>query len=321
MDQRMMKNGGTVCEPEGRVVAAAHGACPWDMLYIYYIEGTALTEKRDMGPDFIGNWMEDGFSFLFFSRPSESRVLSLLDDQTDLDLIDSYTMTYNDWLGEKPTTFHIGRFTISPPWENVDRFFLPSFGAYHLVLDPGVVFGTGTHPTTRDCLEFLSLALRDRPVEKAMDLGCGTGLLSLAAARLNCPKVLAVDFNALAVRTTLRNIRLNRLDEKILAVQGLAEDFVDMEADLLVANIHYDIMKKILKAEGFIRKKRFILSGILNSQALRIEETLAALPVRILDHRCVGGVWHTFYGDIPDEPHDNVKTCPESGAVRHSRTD
>jgi len=276
------------------------GGCPWDTLHIYYMEGDARTEKMEMGPDFIGNWVEDGFSFLFFSKPAGNVVRSLVESQEGLALIDSYTMAYDDWLGEKPTTRHIGRFTVSPPWETVDRFYLPCFGAYHLVLDPGVVFGTGTHPTTRDCLEFLELALRDRPVSKTMDLGCGTGLLSLAAARLNCPTVLAVDFNALAVRTTRRNIRLNGLDDRILAVQGLAEDFVDMESDLLVANIHYDIMKKILKAEGFIRKKRFILSGILNSQAPLARATLEGLPVKILAHRCAGSIWHSFYGETTD---------------------
>lgn len=275
--------------------------CPWDMLHIYYIEGAARTEKKEMGSDFIGNWIEDGFSFLFFTSPSPELVHSLLESQKNLVLIDSYAMSYEDWLGEKPETRSIGRFTISPPWEKVDSFFLPSFGAFHIVLDPGVVFGTGTHPTTRDCLELIEKALKNNTVEMTLDLGCGTGLLSLAAAKLKSNKVLAVDFNELAAETASENVRLNRLEEKITVIHGTAEEFVNTDAELLVANIHFDVMKKILATEGFIRKKRFILSGILNSQATLVESALSNLPVKILEHRCAGSVWHTFYGEITEQ--------------------
>ncbi len=89
-----------------------------------------------------------------------------------------------------------------------------------------MVFGTGTHATTRDCLEALELAFNSHHIESVLDLGTGTGLLALAAARLGCKYILAVDINLLAARTTQRNIRLNQLDDKILAVQGRAEDFV-----------------------------------------------------------------------------------------------
>jgi ribosomal protein L11 methyltransferase len=278
-------------------VEAVSDGCPYDDLFIYYLKGLANTENRSMGDDFIGNWMEDGFSFLFFSKPSDDIVHELIMCQADLELVDNYTMSYADWLGEKPSTFKIGRFTISPPWETVDRFYLPSFGTYHIILDPGVVFGTGTHPTTNDCLELMALAFNNRPL-RTLDLGCGTGLLSLAAAKLKCPSVLAVDFNALAVKTTLRNINLNELDAKITAVQGLAEHYINTDADLLIANIHYEIMEKILCSMGFLRKKHFILSGILNSQASKVEAALKNLPVDVLEHRNASGVWHTYYGEV-----------------------
>lgn len=272
------------------------GSCPYDQLYIYYLNGRANTGSRDMGVDFIGNWNEDGFSFLFFSSPAGDTVNGLLSNQPDLTLIDHYTMSYKDWLGEKPEPFHIGRFTISPPWDPADSFYLPSFGAFHILLDPGVVFGTGTHPTTRDCLELLDMAVKNGPVERVLDLGCGTGLLALAAAKLRCTKILAVDFNDLAVMTTLKNIRLNKLDHKILAVQGMAEDMTDIPADLLIANIHFDVMEKIIRSPGFVQKKQFILSGLLRSQAEKVLEILEGLPVTILEKRDQGGVWHTFYG-------------------------
>ena len=250
-----------------------------------------------MGQDFIGNWVEDGFSFLFFSGPADDIAGRLILEQSSLVLVDSYTMSYGDWLGEIPATINIGRFTLSPPWEEVNTFYLPSFGAFHIVLDPGVVFGTGTHPTTRDCLELMEQAFIRHPVQRALDLGCGTGLLALAAAKLKCPEILAVDFNGLAARTTLTNIRLNGYEKRILAIQGLAEDFVSVPADLLIANIHFAIMEKILTAPGFLEKKQFILSGILKSQAQKVENILNDLPVTLIEKRNSNGVWHTFYGE------------------------
>jgi ribosomal protein L11 methyltransferase len=294
------KKGAMTDESKGGIAPAGEekAECPYDVLHIYYLEGSAGDQGEDMGPGFIGNWMEDGFSFLFFSEPSDDKVRGLLERRSDLSLVDSYTMSYADWLGEEPSTFTIGRFTISPPWEKVDRFYLPSFGAFHIVLDPGVVFGTGTHPTTKDCLELLEKTLKEKPSEKTLDLGCGTGLLAVAAGKLKCPKVLAVDFNALAVKTTVKNIRLNEMEGRITAVQGLAEDYVETDADLLIANIHYDIMEKIIASPGFLTKKRFILSGILNSQAKKVTDALSLLPVSLLEHRNGSGVWNTFYGTI-----------------------
>lgn len=273
-------------------------SCPYDQLYIYYVSGRAKTDPSAMGDAFIGNWIEDEFSFLFFSHPADEHVDRLLSEQAGLELVDHYTMAYEDWLGEKFEPFHIGRFTISPPWDPADSFFLPSFGAFHILLDPGVVFGTGTHPTTRDCLELLETAVKTRKVERVLDLGCGTGLLALAAAKLRCRKILAVDFNDLAVKTTLRNIRLNHMEETILAAQGMAEDMTAIPADLLIANIHFEVMEKIILSPGFLTKKQFILSGLLKSQAEKVKDMLAALPVTIREERDQNGVWHTFYGEV-----------------------
>ncbi|MBU1172634.1 MAG: 50S ribosomal protein L11 methyltransferase [Proteobacteria bacterium] len=274
------------------------GVCPYDQLYIYYLSGRANTDKALMGKDFIGNWVEDGFSFLFFSSSSDQTVKGLLDKQADVTLLDRYSMPYHEWLGEKPEPFHIGHFTVSPPWDQADSFYLHNFGANHILLDPGVVFGTGTHPTTRDCLELLELAVKKKGVDRVLDLGCGTGLLSLAAATMRCSKILAVDFNALAVKTTLNNIRLNGFDQKILAVQGLAQDMISIRADLLIANIHFEIMEQIIASPGFLDKKQFILSGLLKTQARKVADMLADLPVTILEKRSQQDVWHTFYGKV-----------------------
>jgi ribosomal protein L11 methyltransferase len=142
------------------------------------------------------------------------------------------------------------------------------------------------------------LAFEDRSLQTALDLGTGTGLLALAAVQLGCPKVLAMDVNLLAARTALRNVRLNKMADRICVTQGDAEKFIDFTSDIVVSNIHYDVMKNLVRATGFLKKKRFILSGLMRSEAEQIESILAGLPVKILRRWDQDGIWHTYYGAI-----------------------
>lgn len=271
---------------------------PYKDLYIYYIDGLLKPDNKTYCNDFIGNWEEDGFSFLFFSRPSLNEVEKLLDTQPQLTLLDNFHMTYDDWQGGTIAPFRVGRFFIAPPWERPWDKIDTCKNELNIILDPGVVFGTGTHHTTHDCLEALDLTCCEKRVESVLDLGTGTGLLALAAARLGCKNTLAVDFNFLAARTTKKNIMLNRLEDRVLAVQGMAEDFIDHPADLVIANIHYDVMKHLLTSEGFLRKKWFILSGLLRSQARDVAYKLSQHPFKILKKWDRKGIWHTFFGKI-----------------------
>lgn len=271
--------------------AGVENTPPCSELFIYYLEGS-LQEDPSCLKHFIGNWQEDGFSFLFFSQPSLDQVQDLVRVSPLLRFIDVYQMSYQDWLGDKVTPFCTDRFFVHPPW---DSSFQPS-SKLRITLDPGVVFGTGAHPTTRDCIEALELAFQRQPVCSALDLGTGTGILAIAAGRLGCPLVLAVDRNRLAAKTAARNILLNHLQPAILAVQGNADDFIHIRADLLIANIHYDIMKQLVCSDGFLQKRIFILSGLLRSEAADIESRLMHLPVRILHKWVRDGIWYTYWG-------------------------
>jgi ribosomal protein L11 methyltransferase len=108
--------------------------------------------------------------------------------------------------------------------------------------------------------------------------------------------VVAVDLNLLAARTAVRNVKLNQLQDRVVVVQGNAEDVIDYPADLVIANIHYDVMRHLINAEGFVEKKRFILSGLLRSEAKDVADRLARHPVKILKQWTRDGIWHTFYG-------------------------
>lgn len=267
---------------------------PYDDLYIYYLRGCLQPNHRIADSHFIGTWEEDGFSFLFFSRPSHKKVDTLLRKQTQLTLIDNYHITYDDWHGGKIIPYVSGSFLISPPWEIGET----GTSRHHILLDPGVVFGTGSHTTTKDCLEAIELAFDESRIESTIDLGTGTGLLALAAARMGCKQILAVDLNFLAVKTAMKNILLNRLENKMLAIQGRAEEFIDCHSDLVIANIHHDVMKHLVNSKGFLRKKRFILSGLLRTQARDVANTLSKVPVQIIKKWEGNGIWHTLYGKV-----------------------
>jgi ribosomal protein L11 methyltransferase len=226
----------------------------------------------------IGNWEEEEDSFLFFSEPAYEQVESLLSRQPQLSYIDSYHMPYEQWLGEIFTTFEHGNFRVIPPWETSPDKNTASGAKLSILLDPGLVFGTGTHPTTRDCLEALELATRPDPFNTVLDLGTGTGLLALAAARLGCSGVVAVDLNFLAAKTAERNVRLNGLQSRVVTMQGRAEDMI------------------AYNNSGFLSKKSFILSGLLRSEAKDIVEILARHQAKIIKQWTHEGIWHTIYG-------------------------
>ncbi len=273
------------------------GINPYQDLYIYYIQGKLDAGTEIPGECFIGNWEEDDFSFLFFSAPQEKIINELLIMQPHLILIDHYHMDYNDWQGGTPDAFEVSNFIIAPPWKK-EYYDIRNKDNRHITLDPGVVFGTGTHTTTRSCLEAIELAYEEGAPESVVDLGTGTGVLAIAASGIGCKNVLAVDLNFLAVQTAKRNIVLNNMQDKILAIQGDAEEFIGYTADLVIANIHYDVMKSLIRHKGFLEKKWFILSGLMRSQARNVAYELERLPVKMVNNWEQDGIWHTFVGKV-----------------------
>ena len=265
---------------------------PYEYLYIYYLEGIPSSLSPAMEKStFIGNWEEDGFSFLFFSYPDDDLVDRMVARDDHLTLIDKYEMTCDQWHGDKIESYTTGRLVISPPWKIA---FVNNRDMKHILLDPGVVFGTGRHQTTEDCLGYMEYLCSKEEISTVVDIGTGTGILALGAAALGCERVLALDFNLLAVRTTLKNIRLNDFEDKILAIQAKGEDFMDVSAQLVVANIHYDVMKDLIEAPTFVEKPWLILSGLLRSEADNVCDRLKEKPVTLVERISPDGVWNTL---------------------------
>lgn len=270
---------------------------PDTLLHIYYIGGVVPPHAEIVSPYFVGNWVEDNFSFLFFTSPADDKVGEILGLHPDCQLLDQYQMTYADWQGGVVEPIRCGRFLLNPTWIKAS----PGENEVSLTVDSGVVFGNGLHPTTQACLEAIDIACAGGKVHSMLDLGTGTGVLSLAAARLGCQKVVAVDFNHLAALTAQRNVRLNALQERIVVVNGRAEEHLSIGADLLVANIHYAVMRQLVEQKDFLRCRWFVLSGLLSSEAARILDHLATLPVLILKRWHRDDIWHTILGITREE--------------------
>jgi len=164
-----------------------------------------------------------------------------------------------------------------------------------LSLDPGVAFGTGTHPTTQLCLLAIEDVLAERPAVDVMDLGCGSGILGIAALKLGASKVLALDIDELAIHSTNENAERNGVADQITAIQGSLESVQGSARhfDLLLANI---LAKAIIGMcdEGLGDVLRAggvgVFSGIILDQADDVEAALTRTGLEPYRRR-ISGEW------------------------------
>jgi ribosomal protein L11 methyltransferase len=250
------------------VVQTTKPLFPDTILHIYCLKGHP-PQVSDGPCDFLGTWEEDGYSFLFFLRPRQRFVDTLLETCGELELTDYLTMTYRQWQGDFVEPLKIGRFVLTPPW--LKR--VPAGDEIGLRFDPGLVFGNGTHPTTLACLTAIEIVCGGASITRMLDLGTGSGLLALAAARLGCSRVVAVDNNMLAARTARANVMHNGLEAEILVACGRAQHFVQCSSELLVANIGFRVLGELVADAGLSAHRWLVLSGL--NQA----ETEALLPL------------------------------------------
>jgi ribosomal protein L11 methyltransferase len=163
-----------------------------------------------------------------------------------------------------------------------------------LVLDPGRAFGTGLHATTRLCLERLcTLADAGVTATTMLDLGCGSGILALAAARLfdGLHRIVAIDFDAEASATALENAELNGLHERMEVHTGTLADLpANQQFDLVTANIRTEVLVPIAThlRQRITPGGRAILSGILEEEIATVAQAYAAARFET-DHDLEGG--------------------------------
>ncbi|MGO2083841.1 50S ribosomal protein L11 methyltransferase [Vagococcus sp.] len=173
----------------------------------------------------------------------------------------------SDWATAWKKYYHpvnISRYlTIVPDWQE----YQPHSSDEHIItLDPGMAFGTGTHPTTRLTLQALEVVLRGG--ETVLDVGTGSGVLSIASKYLGAEEVYAYDLDEVAVRAAQENLALNPIAKDVHVSANNLLNGITIQADVIVANILADIIilmvadaYKNLKAEG-----SFIISGIIEDK-------------------------------------------------------
>lgn len=213
-----------------------------------------------------------------------------LSDVADEDWAENWKQYY------KP--FRVGsRLVVKPSWEP----YAPKADDLVVELDPGMAFGTGTHETTHMCMELLETYLQ--PGMRVMDVGTGSGILAIAAAKLGAPAVLAVDIDPAAVKVATENVDHNAVQGQVRVVQGDLVNGETMPCDLAVANIVADAIRMLcgpltrhLQPGGL-----FVCSGIIREREADVQAALDAagyLPVG----RLTQGEW--------------VALCVRAGAAR-----
>ena len=171
-----------------------------------------------------------------------------------------------NWENEWKKYFNVQKVSdsivIKPSWEE----YTAKEGEKIIDIDPGMAFGTGTHETTRMCINAIEKYMNKG--DSLIDIGCGSGILSIAAAHLGAEKVIAVDLDKLAVKVSKENVDLNGFSNTIDVRYGDLTDVIDEKADVIVANIIADIIAKLSEnIADFIKDGGyFISSGIINDK-------------------------------------------------------
>jgi ribosomal protein L11 methyltransferase len=216
------------------------------------------------GSPAAGAWPQSLVKALCAHDADPLRLISAACAQIGLAPLPEFTLEAvgdEDWVRLSQSQFEPIRISdklwIVPSWATA-----PDPGAVNLVLDPGLAFGTGSHPTTRLCLQWLERTITGG--ERVLDYGCGSGILAIAALRLGAGEALGVDVDPLALVAARANAARNQVDARFINTETPS----DFRADLVVANILANplILLAPLLAGYLGKGGRIALSGILEMQ-------------------------------------------------------
>jgi len=184
----------------------------------------------------------------------------------------------------------VGRLWVGPPWEESPD------GSIAITIDPGRAFGTGAHPTTRLVL----VVLQELEPASLLDVGCGSGVLSIAAAKLGFAPVLAVDVDAVAIETTRENAALNGVEIEARVADALTER--GPRTEVAVANIALDVVERLASR---LDARLLVTSGYLEGDEPSVTDW-----EKVGRHTAEGGAADLFRrsgeGSVPGGPRSSI---------------
>ena len=209
----------------------------------------ARARLLDLHPE--GFEESDGELAVYTDELGEERLRAAFDDVSSSPVEPGWEERWREF--HRPVW--VGPLWIGPSWEH------PPADAVSVVIDPGRAFGTGAHPTTRLCLEFLLELERG----SLLDLGCGSGVLAIAGAKLGFDPVVALDLEESAVEAARRNARANAVEIEIGRSDVLAAELPP--ADVAVANVNLAVVESVAPR---IRSKRLVTAGYFHARQPRL---------------------------------------------------
>lgn len=181
----------------------------------------------------------------------------------------------------------VGRtIVVKPTWEEYEA----KEGEKIIEIDPGMAFGTGTHETTSLCIRLMEDYVK--PGMKILDVGCGSGILSIAGALLGASEVLGVEIDPVAVEIAQENIELNNIGDVAKAQYGDLTKGIDFKADVIVANLMADLVMMLSAdvAKHLLPGGIYISSGILTEKEVLVADTMRSLGFKIMEVK-EDGMW------------------------------
>ena len=235
-----------------------------------------------------GKAVVSGFFGMDFSVSEIERELASLKENSVFPVgsleVSSVKIDSADWENEWRKYYNpisLGKVVVVPAWQKA-----PEGADFPVFIEPGMAFGTGNHETTSMCIELMQgLELKDMTV---LDMGCGSGILGIAAAVLGAGSVILSDIDPQAVEASAYNAELNKVSDKCKIILGdLNTDSI--MADLVIANITADVLLRLKEQMNTSLKKggAAVISGIINSRAGEIEGAYREL-FRIESKLCRG---------------------------------
>lgn len=224
-------------------------------------------------------------SVTFYLEGSEEgrRLLKQLQEKYDFEMTWK-TVDDSDWKDNWKEYFKSAKITdrivVKPTWEEYG----PAADELVIEIDPGMAFGTGTHPTTSLCVKLLEKYIEGSK-DIVLDVGCGSGILSIAAALLGAKNVLAVDIDPVAVKVSKENVELNGLSDKITVKEGDLTKGLNRQADIVVANLMADLVMMLSKdvAAHLKGKSVYISSGILIEKRDQVANVIEKCGFKVLE--------------------------------------